>query len=89
MCLLEDVEVVAVTVETHKEFLVSHVSFFSSGELLPDLIGVAGTHVCPTFPPGLSCIEANPPYVVQVHLCTSLKLDLWYFVVVVVEEMLF
>nr|GEY87542.1 hypothetical protein [Tanacetum cinerariifolium] len=38
--LLEEAEVVAVKVETQKEFLVSHVSFFSSGELLPDLIGV-------------------------------------------------
>nr|GEV83973.1 reverse transcriptase domain-containing protein [Tanacetum cinerariifolium] len=40
MRLLEEVKVVAMAVETHKEFLVSHVSFFSFGELLPDLIGV-------------------------------------------------
>nr|GEZ70203.1 hypothetical protein [Tanacetum cinerariifolium] len=38
---LEEVEAVAVAVETQKEFLVSHISFFSFGELLPELIGVA------------------------------------------------
>nr|GEZ10261.1 hypothetical protein [Tanacetum cinerariifolium] len=41
MRLLKEVEVVAMAVATQKEFLVSYVSFFSSGELHLDLIVVA------------------------------------------------
>ncbi|GJR62351.1 hypothetical protein Tco_1504513 [Tanacetum coccineum] len=40
MRLLEEVEVVAMKVETQEEFLVTHVSFFSSYELPPDQLDV-------------------------------------------------
>ncbi|GJT09330.1 hypothetical protein Tco_0856372 [Tanacetum coccineum] len=40
MRLLEEVEEVAMNVETQEEFLVTHVSFFSSCGLCPDLLGV-------------------------------------------------
>ncbi|GKD06219.1 hypothetical protein Tco_1181193 [Tanacetum coccineum] len=50
MHLLEEVEVVAVKVETQKEFLERHASFFSSCELPPDLIGVdLSNHIPKTF----------------------------------------
>nr|GEX03424.1 hypothetical protein [Tanacetum cinerariifolium] len=51
MHLLEEVEVVDVVVETHKEFLLCHVSFFSYGELLPDMIGVGMSNHAPMTSP--------------------------------------
>ncbi|GJX75068.1 hypothetical protein Tco_0313663 [Tanacetum coccineum] len=47
ICLLEEVEEVAMKVETQKEFLVHHVSFFSFYELAPDQLDVDLNNLTP------------------------------------------